>query len=135
VQLLAAARGVLRRMAPAVHPDLDAEGLRLLVTVARFCERSGRGVRGTELVEVLGVHKSSVSRGVSHLEELGLLARAPDDRDARAHLLTLTERGQAGLEEGRRRRSDEIATALAGWTPEEVEAAAAVLHRLNTDLA
>lgn len=134
VPLLATARGVLRRLAPHVHPELDVEGLRLLLCVDRFVEQHGRGVRGAELVESLGVHKSSVSRGVAQLEQLGLLARTPDPRDARASLLRVTEDGASCLAAGRLHRHDEIAEALSSWTEEEIEQAAVLLRRLIADL-
>lgn len=132
--LLATARGVLRRLAPYVHPALDVEGLRLLLCVDRYVGQTGRGVRGAELVEALGIHKSSVSRGVGQLEELGLLTRAPDPRDARASLLQLTTQGNECLAAGRRHRHDEIAAALSSWKEEEIEAAAVLLRRLINDL-
>jgi DNA-binding MarR family transcriptional regulator len=134
VPLLATARGVLRRLAPHVHPELDVEGLRMLLCVDRFVEQSGRGVRGAELVESLGIHKSSVSRGVGQLEQLGLLTRTPDQRDARASLLQLSQHGAACLAAGRRHRHDEIAAALSSWKEEEIEQAAILLRRLIADL-
>lgn len=135
VHMLAKARGVLGRLAPDVHPRLDGEGLRLLLSVERVCASTGRGARGADLVDALGVHKSSISRGVAYLEGLGLLTRTPDDRDARAHLLELTEQGAQCLGAVHRQRDQDVATALAGWSDEELQAAAAMLRRLTADLA
>lgn len=132
--LLVTARGVLGRHAPSVHAGLDGEGLRLLLAVERVSRRTGRGARGSDLVEGLGVHKSSISRGVSQLESLGLLTRTPDERDARAHLLELSEEGATCLAAGRRRRNQEVADALASWSDEELRDAAALLRRLTADL-
>jgi DNA-binding MarR family transcriptional regulator len=134
VHMLAKARGVFARLAPQVHPRLDGEGLRLLLTVERVCENTGRGARGADLVAALGVHKSSISRGVTYLEGLGLLTRTPDDRDARAHLLEPTEEGARCLAAAHRQRDQEVAAALAGWSNEELCAAASVLRRLTADL-
>jgi DNA-binding MarR family transcriptional regulator len=132
--MLAKARGVLARLAPQVHPRLDGEGLRLLLSVERVCESTGRGARGADLVDALGVHKSSISRGVTYLEGLGLLTRTPDDRDARALLLEPTEEGARCLATAHRQRDQEVAAALADWSDQDVCAAAAVLRRLTTDL-
>jgi DNA-binding MarR family transcriptional regulator len=51
------------------------------------------GTRSTELAKRLGVSKQAVGRVVRELEEDGLLARALDEADGRAFLVTFTESG------------------------------------------
>jgi DNA-binding MarR family transcriptional regulator len=51
------------------------------------------GTRSTELAKRLGVSKQAVGRVVRELEDDGLLARALDEADGRAFLVTFTERG------------------------------------------
>lgn len=51
------------------------------------------GTRSTELAKRLGISKQAVGRVVRELEEAGLLARALDEADGRAFLVTFTESG------------------------------------------
>lgn len=51
------------------------------------------GTRSTELAKRLGVSKQAVGRVVRELEQDGLLARALDEADGRAFLVTFTESG------------------------------------------
>jgi hypothetical protein len=52
----------LARLAPQVHPRLDGEGLRLLLSVERSARAPDAEPGAADLVDALGVHKSSISR-------------------------------------------------------------------------
>ncbi len=70
------------------------------------------GSRVTELAALLQITKPSVVYLVNDLERLGYLVRAPDPSDARAKLVTLTDRGLAAREVARRT----IAQSERDWT-------------------
>jgi len=87
-----------------------------------------------ELAEHEKVQPPSMTRVLSHLEELGLIDRTPHETDGRQHLVSLTEAAHALLKEDRRRRDAWLAQRLAELTPEErdlLRAAAPVLERLS----
>lgn len=129
-RLFRRARTRQQRTAAEVHPDLDSAGYAVLVTV-RELAASEPGVRGGAVSEALGLHKSTTSRNLTTLEELGLVERVPDPDDARARQVRLTEAGSEALErsfEGRRARlKDQLST----WEREDIATLAGLLRRLN----
>jgi DNA-binding MarR family transcriptional regulator len=129
-RLFRRARTRQQRTAAEVHPDLDSAGYAVLVAVRELSALAG-GVRGGEVSEALGLHKSTTSRNLTTLEELGLVERIPDPADARARQVRLTEAGSRALErsfEGRRARlKDQLST----WEREDIATLAALLRRLN----
>jgi DNA-binding MarR family transcriptional regulator len=70
------------------------------------------------LAEKLGIHKSSLSKLLSSLQERGLIERALGDTDRRTERVTLTDAGVA-LVERVQSRAEEIAVALLELLPEE----------------
>ena len=129
-RLFRRARTRQQRTAAEVHPDLDSAGYAVLVAVRELSAQAG-GARGGEVSEALGLHKSTTSRNLTTLEQLGLVERAPDPEDARARQVQLTAAGAAALErsfEGRRVR---LKDQLSSWEPEDIAALAELLRRLN----
>lgn len=124
--LLRRARALSSDIAREVHPELDGMAYVLLRTVAEAGQ-----LRASELAAVYGVDKSSISRQVRRLEDLGLLRRSSDTEDARALLLVLTEEGAGRLEHARRARTARLGGRLADWEPGEVAALAGLLRRFN----
>jgi MarR family transcriptional regulator, organic hydroperoxide resistance regulator len=70
------------------------------------------------LAEKLGIHKSSLSKLLSALQERGLIERALGDTDKRTERLTLTKAG-TDLVERVHMRAEEIAIHLLELLPEE----------------
>src|SRR3569623_676155 len=66
-----------------LFPFIDLEGTRLTVLAAR-----------------MGVSKQAAGQLVEELEQMGVLARAPDPADGRAKLARFSARGRRGLLEG-----------------------------------
>lgn len=86
--------------------SLDKALFKLLVAV----ERLGP-VRVVELAERLGVDHSTVSRQISKLESLGLIARQPSTTDGRVRDAVLTEAGRKTtdkIDQARQRMANEI---------------------------
>jgi DNA-binding MarR family transcriptional regulator len=124
--LLRRARGTSGSLAREVHPDLDAAAYGLLARI----EDEGR-VRVTDLATYFGVGKPTVSRQITLLERLDLVARAANDEDARSRYVTLTPEGRERVRRARSARRVRMQSQVASWPPEDVATFAALLHRYN----
>ena len=87
--LLRRSRAISARLARELHADLDGAAYGLLALL----EDTGP-LRASELVTRLGLDKSTVSRQVASLVELGLVDRAADPDDGRAQVLTSRRRAR-----------------------------------------
>lgn len=124
--LLRRSRAISSRLSAELHPDLDGAAYGLLALL-----QDTGPLRASDLVARLGLDKSTVSRQVGTLVQLGLVDRAADPADGRAQVLTPSAEGSArlsGLREARRARWEED---LAGWPVEDVATLADLLHRFN----
>ncbi len=129
-RLLRRARSSQQRIASEVHPDLDASGYAVLVTV-RELAAAGGGARGADISEALGLHKSTMSRNLAVLEELGLIERIPDPLDARARQVGLTTQGSAALERSFEGRRERLRQQLLTWETSDIAELARLLRLLN----
>jgi len=129
-RLMRRARSAQQRVAAEVHPDLDSAGYAVLVAVRDLAQHSG-GARGGEVSEVLGLHKSTTSRNLTTLEELGLVERVPDPVDARARQVRLTDEGAAALERSVAGRRERLRALLASWDAADLADLARLLRRFN----
>lgn len=123
------ARAASAGLARTVHPDLDASAYLLLAAVART-----PGTRTSDLADLLGVGRGTMSRQVSRLEALGLLERTADPRDSRCRPLALTPEGERRLAHARAGRQEYLRRSLEAWRAEELTQFADLLGRLNGDL-
>lgn len=122
------------RTVAEVHEDLEFGNYLLLLAIDDACRGGDAGVRATELADTFAVHKSTVSRGLSALEHLGLVERLPDPTDGRARLVRLTPDATRRVEQVRRRRHEALAAVLGDWESDDLTALARLLDRLNTAL-
>jgi DNA-binding MarR family transcriptional regulator len=129
-RLLRRARSAQQRTAAEVHPDLDSAGYAVLVAV-RELAAAGGGARGGDISDVLGLHKSTTSRNLTTLEELGLVERIPDPADARARQVRLTTAGTEALDNVAVGRRERLRARLASWDAQDVTALARLLRLLN----
>jgi len=124
--LLRRSRAISTRLAGQLHPDLDGAAYGLLALL----EDAGP-LRASDLVARLGLDKSTVSRQVSTLVELGFVDRAADPADGRAQVLTPSAEGSARLAEIRDVRRARWEADLSGWPAEDVATLGELLNRLN----
>lgn len=115
------------RQLPEIHPSLDYGMFLFLLTI---CDAPD-GIRGSELAESLGVHKSTASRAIAALEKIGLVIRVPDPDDGRAHLLVPQPDALAKVDAYRRGGHQRISAIISDWTTDEVATFAHSLMRLN----
>ena len=124
--LLRRSRAISSRLSSELHPDLDGAGYGLLALL-----QDTGPLRASDLVVRLGLDKSTVSRQVAHLVELGLVDRAADPVDGRAQVLTPSPEGAARLARIRDVRRARWEDDLADWPASDVAALADLLRRLN----
>ena len=110
-----------------IHEDLDYNTFLLFIGIA---DAQG-GVRASDLAEGMRVHKSTVSRGVSTLERLGLIERVQHPSDGRAQLLSVPPSARAQLEAFRKRNYAWFGELLSDWRETDVQSFARQLARLN----
>jgi DNA-binding MarR family transcriptional regulator len=124
--LLRRSRAISARLARELHPDLDGAAYGLLALL-----QDTGSLRASTLVTRLGLDKSTVSRQIAHLVDLGLVDRAPDPDDGRAQVLTPSAEGSARLSRIRDARRARWESDLADWPPEDVARLGQLLGRLN----
>src|SRR6478672_4645285 len=90
--LLRRSRAVSARLAGALHKDLDGAAYGLLALL-----QDAGPLRAGDLVSRLGLDKSTVSRQVATLVDLGLVERTADPVDGRAQVLNPSAEGSARL--------------------------------------
>ena len=93
----------------------------------------GGALTPRELAEAERVQPPTLTRIVSRLEELGLVARTPHPSDGRQVILALSPAGRELLEGYRRTRDEWLAQRLSELSPEErdtVARAAGILSRI-----
>ncbi|MEO5982331.1 MAG: MarR family transcriptional regulator [Pedococcus sp.] len=129
-RLLRRARSSQQRIAFEVHPDLDASGYAVLITVRELAEAGG-GARGGDISDALGLHKSTMSRNLAVLEELALIERIPDPLDARARQVRLTAEGSEALERSFEGRRERLRQQLLTWETPDIAELARLLGLLN----
>lgn len=122
------ARASSGELAREVHPDLEPAAYGLLVRLA-----DAGSQRATDLAAFFGVGKATISRQLHALEQLGLVARAPDPADGRAVLVRVTDEGRHRFNRVRTARRARYARRLASWDRAEVAELARLLHRLNAE--
>ncbi|MGY1886133.1 MULTISPECIES: MarR family winged helix-turn-helix transcriptional regulator [unclassified Blastococcus] len=124
--LLRRSRAISTRLARELHPDLDGAAYGLLALL-----QDAGPLRASDLVARLGLDKSTVSRQLSSLVELGLVDRAADPDDGRAQVLRPSAEGAARLAGIRTARRARWESDLADWPAEDVATLAVLLERLN----
>lgn len=88
-----------------------------------------------ELAHRLLVSAPVASRAVDALEEEGLARRRTDDGDARACLISITDRGRESVAEREEYVAEVFADAMSEWSADDAKRAVEVLRDLRTNVA
>jgi DNA-binding MarR family transcriptional regulator len=124
--LLRRSRAISARLAGELHADLDGAAYGLLALLA-----DAAPLRASDLVTRLGLDKSTVSRQVASLVDLGLVDRTADPADGRAQVLTASAEGSSRLASIREVRRARWESDLGDWPTEDVAVLGELLARLN----
>ena len=124
--LLRRSRAISGRLAGELHRNLDGAAYGLLVLL----DDAGP-LRASDVVARLGLDKSTVSRQVAALVDLGLVDRAADPGDGRAQVLSTSVEGHRRLSEVRDARRARWVADLSDWATHDVATLAELLGRLN----
>ncbi len=124
--LLRRSRAISGRLGGQLHQDLDGAAYGLLVLL----DDAGP-LRASDVVARLGLDKSTVSRQVASLVDLGLVDRVADPDDGRAQVLSTSEEGHRRLSRLRDARRARWEADLADWETSDVATLAVLLGRLN----
>lgn len=89
--------------------------------------------RPSVLAESLGTGASNVSKIVGRLAHRGLVVRVRDGIDRRAHLITLTDRGNRAARDVYALGDKMIREVLIGWSTSDVENYTALTERFVSD--
>jgi DNA-binding MarR family transcriptional regulator len=115
-----------RAAAARMHPQLSLVSFTLLAHLAEQ-----RGCRATDLAAHYMLDKSTVSRQVAALEQLGFVERRPDPDDQRVQALHPTAAGDEVLASAHAVRQAVFRRRFADWDPEDLARFADYLVRFN----
>jgi DNA-binding MarR family transcriptional regulator len=124
-ELLPRAALLTRLLVRQLGGELSRTELGLLKTL------DDRSRRITELAELQGLAQPTITILVKQLEERGLVTRTRQSGDARVVLVSLTESGNAALEDYRGKLRAVLGGHLTGISDEQVEALAAATETLS----
>ncbi|MEO5837998.1 MAG: MarR family transcriptional regulator [Acidimicrobiales bacterium] len=92
-------------------------------------------LRASELIDVMAVDQSTVSRQLAALIDHGLVTRSTDPRDRRAALVAVTRKGRAAIGIARRAWQRTLAQLTSEWSPTQRTALLRSLDQLAGGLA
>ncbi len=123
--LLGHIRRSFRENAHRVSPGMLPGTYKVLTFLA-----SDGPVTASEIAEKFMLDKGHVSRMIKDLDDRKLVLRDTNPSDKRAFLLSVSEFGRDRLNVARRPTRDGLATALAGFDPEDIATTSRVLNAL-----
>jgi DNA-binding MarR family transcriptional regulator len=125
--LLRRTRTFVASSARDVHPELGTTGYAML---SRLLD-SGP-MRASELVEIFGTDKATISRQTALLERIGFVSREPDPTDRRAQTISVTAEGRRRIQAARRRNRRRLHAGLGEWDPADVRELGRLLEQFNS---
>ncbi len=127
--IVARVRGMALESAHRIDPLLSVPAYSVLFLVWQ----SG-SMRAQAVATITGVDKATVSRQIAHLEDLGLVTRAPDAADGRAQNVRLTPEGQKRVDALVKSRRSDFTERLAAWSSRDLEEFVGYLNHFNASM-
>jgi DNA-binding MarR family transcriptional regulator len=112
-----------------IHPDFSLTGYSMLREVEAV-----PGTRATDLADLFGLDKSTVSRQLDELETAGLIRREGERPGRRGRALALTSEGRRRLAVEAERARQHFGDRLAAWQDRDLTAFAELVERFLDDL-
>lgn len=125
-ELMGEFRRLYAQAAESVSPGMLPGTFKVLALIHRVGSVTVSGI-----AERMVADKGQVSRAVTELEELGLVARTPDPADGRIRLIALTAQGERRLAEARAPYERRLGKVLAEWPVESIEQLTTLLQALT----
>jgi DNA-binding MarR family transcriptional regulator len=125
IRAVTRAKGLLH----APEGEVEHAAFPLLVTLSE-----AGPMRATELAHAVFSDRSTISRQVAHLVDVGYVERRPDQADRRASHLALTAAGARALDACRQVRDAQLAHLTRDWLPADRRALALLVDRLAGEL-
>lgn len=94
----------------------------------------GNVMRRIDLANSIGLTASGVTRIVSPMEKIGIVAKETNQRDARVSLVKLTDSGKEVYENATQTINQQSERLLEGLKPQSITAALDVLRTIGKDL-
>jgi DNA-binding MarR family transcriptional regulator len=113
-----------------VHPDFSLTGYTMLREV-----EAAPGTRATDLADLFGLDKSTVSRQLNELQAAGLIRREGEQPGRRGQALALTSDGQRRLEVEAEQARQHFSDRLAAWKNRDLTAFAEMVERFLDDVS
>jgi DNA-binding MarR family transcriptional regulator len=123
----------LRRMAIVLARQVD-DGLEAATYGLLGAFLDAGDVRASDLADLFGLDKSTVSRQVAQLENMGLVERVEFPHDKRARLIRITDKGRERVHRMRTARAEWLLEVLKPWPAEDVDHLVEVMSRLNESI-
>jgi DNA-binding MarR family transcriptional regulator len=119
-----------REFGPDIHGGLSLVDYTLLTEI-----HGAPGTRAADLAILFGLDKSTVSRQVIKLVEVGLLARTGERPGQRGVILELTAAGERALAGAAQAVRAALGAWLADWDDDDIGLFAGLVDRLNQRMA
>lgn len=120
--------GAVKQRAPRLDPKIDPIGYPLMFNLLHEPRRL------SEIAERVHLDISTVSRQVSSLVSLGLIAKVADPSDGRAQMLTLTDEGQQMVIDIRAVRNRWLGEVVTDWSDADLATFDTLLTRFAIDV-
>lgn len=119
---------------PELPSGLTPQSVRVIDAVHEAAVAKG-AVRVSDVARALGTSRPGITRQLNSLERLGYVAKCADAADGRAVNVELTALGADFFERFVRRRFEQLAADLDGFSEEEVAETANTIRRIDAALA
>ncbi len=124
-ELMGEFRRVYAQAAERVSPGMLPGTFKVLSVIQRAGSITVSGI-----AERMTADKGQVSRAVSELEDLGLVARSVDPDDGRIKLIAVTAEGERRMTAARMPYEGRLTEVLADWPLESIDRLTGLLHAL-----
>jgi len=125
-ELMSEFRRVQAQAAEVVSPGMLPGTFKVMTMIKKTGSSTVSGI-----AERMTADKGYVSRAVTELEELGLVARTADAHDGRIKLISLTDAGERRLSEARAPYVGRLATVLGDWPLDSIAQLTGLLQALT----
>lgn len=119
---------IAERVSQIVQARVTVPAMPLLVKLAEG------PMRITELGALVGASSSTITRQIQDMERQGLVVRQTDDKDGRATVISLSDKGMRARQVSLEVRVATLKEGLSDWSEEDLQLLAPLLEKLTVSL-